>query len=68
MPAWNIEGRRLVPDFENKMSEIVKDCPALAEKIRRKEKGYFYAQVSLIDSKRVETLMNIIDEYNKCRQ
>lgn len=66
MPAWNIEGRRLVPDFENKMSEIVKDCPALAEKIRRKEKGYFYAQVSLLDSKRVETMMTIIDEYNKC--
>ncbi len=68
MPAWNIEGRRLVPDFENKMSEIVKDCSALAEKIRRKEKGYFYAQVSLIDSKRIETMMTIIDEYNKCEK
>ena len=64
--AWSLDGRRLTPNFEDKMSEIVKDCPALAEKIKRKEKGYFYAQVSLIESKRVETLMTIIDEYNKC--
>ncbi|HMJ47517.1 MAG TPA: hypothetical protein VK498_09315 [Ferruginibacter sp.] len=65
--AWNIEGRHLTPNFENKMSELVKDCPLLAEKIRRKDKGYFYAQVSLVQEKRIETLMNIIDEYNKCR-
>ena len=66
MAAWNLEGRRLTPDFEDKMSEIVKDCPALAEKIKRKEKGYFYAQISLIDSKRIETMFTIIDEYNRC--
>lgn len=64
--AWNIEGRKLTPNFEDKMSEIVKDCPSLAEKIKRKEKGYFYAQVSLIDSKKIETMLGIIDEYNKC--
>jgi hypothetical protein len=39
--AWNIEGRHLTPNFENKMSDLVKDCPALAEKVRRKDKGYF---------------------------
>jgi hypothetical protein len=65
--AWNIEGRHLTPNFENKMSELVKDCSALAEKIRKKDKGYFYAQVSLVQEKRIETLMNIIDEYNKCK-
>jgi hypothetical protein len=64
--AWNIEGRRLTPNFEDKMSEIVKDCPTLAEKIRKKEKGYFYAQISLIDSKKIETMLNIIEEYNQC--
>ncbi len=64
--AWNIEGRRLTPNFEDKMSEIVKDCPALAQKIKAKQKGYFYAQVSLIDSKRIETMMGIIEEYNQC--
>ena len=64
--AWNIEGKKLTPNFEDKMSEIVKDCPSLAEKIKRKDKGYFYAQVSLIDSKKIETMLGIIDEYNKC--
>lgn len=66
--AWNIEGRHLTPNFENKMSDLVKDCPALAEKIKRKDKGYFYAQVSLVQEKRIETMMNIIDEYNKCNK
>ena len=65
--AWNLEGKHLTPNFEDKMSEIVRDCPALAEKIQHKEKGYFYAQVSLIKEKRIETMLNIIDEYNKCR-
>jgi hypothetical protein len=65
--AWNLEGKHLTPNFEDKMSEVVKDCPSLAEKIQRKEKGYFYAQVSLISEKRIETMMNIIDEYNRCR-
>ncbi len=66
--AWNLEGRKLTPNFETKMSEIVKDCPSLAEKISKKEKGYFYAQVSFINSKKIETMLSIIDEYNKCRK
>ena len=67
MPAWNIEGRRLSPNFEDKMSEIVKSCPSLAEKIKTKEKGYFYAQVSFNGTKRIETMLGIIDEFNKCQ-
>ena len=65
--AWNVEGKHFTPNFENKMSDYVKDCPALAEKIQRKDKGYFYAQVSFISEKRIETLMNIIEEYNRCK-
>ena len=64
--AWNIGGKHFTPNFEDKMSEFVKDCPALADKIRHKEKGYFYAQVSLAE-KKIEVLMNIIDEYEKCK-
>lgn len=64
--AWNIEGRKLTPNFEDKMSEVVKDCPSLAEKIKRKDKGYFYAQISLVDSKKIETMFTIIEEYNRC--
>ena len=65
--AWSLTGKHLTPNFEDKMSEIVRDCPVLADKIKRKEKGYFYAQVSLLGEKRIETMMNIIDEYNKCK-
>lgn len=65
--AENIEGKHLTPNFENKMSEIVKDCPSLAEKIKRKDPGYFYAQISLIKDKKVEIMRNIIEEYNRCQ-
>jgi hypothetical protein len=65
--AWDIDGRRLVPNFEDKMSEYVQDCAILADKIKRKEKGYFYAQISLSEMKRISTVLNIIDEYNACR-
>lgn len=65
--AWSLSGKHLVPNFEDKMSDYVKDCPQLAQKIKNKEKGYFYAQVSLGGQKRIETILNIIDEYNACR-
>lgn len=63
-PVWELSGRKLVPNFDDKMSEVVKDCPELAEKIRNREKGYFYAQISTRD--RVEIMQNIINEYNRC--
>jgi hypothetical protein len=65
--AWSIDGKHLVPNFEDKMSDYVKDCPELAAKVKRKERGYFYAQVSLVGRKRIETILNIIDDYNACR-
>ena len=65
--AWNVDGKHLTPNFEDKMSEQVKDCPTLAEKIRQNEKGYFYAQISFASEKRIETIMNIADEYEKCK-
>jgi hypothetical protein len=65
--VWNIEGRRVVPNFEDKVSEIVKDCTTLSDKIKQKQKGYFYAQISLGRNKKIDTWMTIIDEYNTCR-
>ena len=60
-------GSRFVPHFEEKVSRLVSDCPALAEKIADKRPGYFYAQVSLLKERRAEVLLKIIDEYNACR-
>ena len=65
--VFPLGGSRFVPAFDEKMSRIVSDCPALAQKIATKADGYFYAQVSLFKEKRVNVLMNIIEEYNKCR-
>lgn len=65
--VYPLGGSRFVPAFDEKMSRIVSDCPALAKKIASKADGYFYAQVSLFKEKRVNVLMNIIEEYNRCR-
>jgi hypothetical protein len=64
--VYAADGFRFVPNFEEKMSRLVSDCARLAEKIREKKEGYFYAQVSLVREKRVMVLQRIIDEYNKC--
>lgn len=60
-------GSRLVPNFDEKMGQLVSDCTTLAQKIRSKRDGYFYAQVSLLKEKRVDVLLRIIKEYNECR-
>jgi hypothetical protein len=65
--TYDIERRNVVPDFENKVSAFVKDCKVLAEKIKKKEKGYFYAQISLNADKRIDTWLRIIEEYNACK-
>jgi hypothetical protein len=65
--TYNIERRNVVPDFEDKVSAMVKDCTSLAAKIKAKDKGYFYAQISLRDNKKVETWLRIIEEYNACK-
>jgi hypothetical protein len=64
--VWPLTSSKFVPNFDEKMSRLVADCPALAAKIAAKESGYFYAQVSLSKEKRANVLMNIIDDYNEC--
>jgi len=65
--VWPLSSTKFVPNFEDKMSKMVSDCPSLARKIANKEEGYFYAQVSLLKEKRANVLMQIIDEYNNCK-
>jgi hypothetical protein len=66
--VWPLSSSKFVPNFDEKMSKLVADCPTLAAKISNKEQGYFYAQVSVFKEKRANVLMNIIDEYNDCRK
>ncbi|MCE3282342.1 MAG: hypothetical protein K0Q66_1079 [Chitinophagaceae bacterium] len=65
--VWAVNSSKFVPNFDEKMSKLVADCPALASKIANKDAGYFYAQVSLFKEKRADVLWNIISEYNRCR-
>lgn len=67
LETWNIFSKKLLPDFNIKMSALVEDCPELAKKILTKQKGYFMPQVMFGYAAKVETIKRIIDEYNNCR-
>jgi hypothetical protein len=63
--SWDIRGNIFFPNFDDKMSKIVSDCPLLAEKIKQKANGYTVKQVS-VDAKKDEVIKKIVEEYNKC--
>jgi hypothetical protein len=65
--VWNVGLSHFVPNFDEKMSKMVSDCPALSQKIANKEKGYFYSQLGNSDETRVDILWKIIEEYNSCK-
>lgn len=67
LESMNALSSKLVPNFSIKMSGFLKDCPALAEKIRAERDGYVLPHFNLSISKRVETYLRIINEYNECR-
>lgn len=65
--VYALSGNKFTPNFDEKMSALVADCPALAKKIKDREEGYFYRQISLYNEKRADVILNIIGEYNSCR-
>jgi len=66
LEVWNIVSKNLVPNFDEKMGKLVEDCSVLSNKIKDRSRGYFLAQFTLSDTKKVEILKRIIDEYNDC--
>lgn len=62
--AVNINSSRLLP-LENGMAVYVSDCPSLLQKIRDKQKGYYYSSVTF-KTKRIEVIKRIVSEYNNC--
>jgi hypothetical protein len=64
--VFPLDDSKLVPNFNEKMSRHVTDCPALAQKIARKEPGYTYVHLNIVNKKRLAVLLNIIEEYNAC--
>jgi hypothetical protein len=64
--ALNTRSNTLMPYFEHKMSLIVADCPALAQKILAKVNGYFIPMASFNIKTHPDVLLRIINEYNNC--
>jgi len=58
--------KRLIGSNFKKVAEVVKDCPALAEKISKKEKGYYFGLMS-VPMVQEKVLNNIVTEYNTCQ-
>ena len=68
--ALSIYSKQLTHQFEYNMSEIVKDCASLADKIRAKTKGYYIPSAPSVvfpESKRLDVYKRIIEEYNNCK-
>ncbi|MEI9957111.1 MAG: LamG domain-containing protein [Ferruginibacter sp.] len=55
---------KFVPHFDTRVSAMVADKPALAEKIKSKDKSYFYQQISEL-SRQEKVWWNIVNEYNQ---
>ncbi|MEO7308982.1 MAG: LamG-like jellyroll fold domain-containing protein [Chitinophagaceae bacterium] len=62
--VYQFSDNKFSPRFDEKVSEIVKDNQALADKIRSKDKEYFYGFI--VEKRRqLQVWWNIINEYNK---
>ena len=63
----NLASKQITPNFDEKMSKLLKDCPVLSNKVENKKKGYFFSQYSLGNYKKTEVLLRIINEYDSCK-
>jgi hypothetical protein len=67
--VFNVESGKFTPNFDDKMSAYVNDCPALAAKIKSKNKDYFYPfVVNNGELRRKAVLLQIINDYNNCQK
>jgi hypothetical protein len=65
---FNVLSTKFTPSFDDKMSSYVQDCPTLAEKIKSKNKDYFYPFMLSDNSiRRKAVLLQIINDYNVCK-
>ncbi|MEP6674454.1 MAG: hypothetical protein ABJA78_04845, partial [Ferruginibacter sp.] len=62
--VYQFSDNKFTPHFDSRVSNLVADNPALAEKIKSKNKEYFYAFVTE-DKHQYNVWWNIVTEYNK---
>jgi hypothetical protein len=62
--VYQFSDNKFTPHFDTRVSAIVQDKPALAEKIRSKNKDFFYAQITE-QKHQLRVWQNIVMEYNQ---
>lgn len=62
---YAVGSKKLIGSNFKKVAEALNDCPALAEKITKKEKGYYFGMIST-PMQQEQVLNNIVTEYNAC--
>jgi hypothetical protein len=62
--VYQFSDNKFVPHFDTRVSNMVADKPALADKIKSKDKNYFYQQISEL-SHQEKVWWNIVNEYNQ---
>lgn len=65
--VYNAQSEKFIPNFDEKVSPYVSSCLAVADKIKAKDKDFFYAFVNQGALKRKQVWMNIINEFNNCK-
>jgi len=63
---YNFTSNKFTPNFDDKVSALLANAPALAEKIKSKNKQVFYGWLSN-DDIRLQVWWNIINEYNSVK-
>jgi hypothetical protein len=65
--VYNAQSEKFIPNFDEKVAKYISSCPAVAGKIKAKDKDFFYAFVNQGALKRKQVWMNIINEFNNCK-
>ena len=62
--VYQFSDNKFTPHFDSRVSNLVADNPGLAEKIKSKQKDYFYAFITE-DKHQYNVWWNIVNEYNR---
>lgn len=65
--VFDAQSDRFIPNFNEKVSRYLSDCPSVSSRILNKEKEFSYAFVNQGEIQRKQVWMNIVFEYNQCK-
>ena len=65
--VFEAQSDRFIPNFNEKVSRYLSDCPSVSSRILNKEKEFSYAFVNQGEVQRKQVWMNIVFEYNQCK-